>query len=177
MQEVADSLGCSLHKVAYWMAKHRIAPRSRSAATYLKHNPNGDPFHIRFPRSREDAKLLGLGLGLYWGEGNKANTSSIRLGNTDPALLKTFMHFLEKILGARRDRLRFYLQIFTDINPEEALRYWMRTLRIRRTQIGQPIITKSGSIGTYRKKSQYGVLTVCFHNKKLRGLLEHMMPT
>lgn len=88
MQEIATMLDCSLHKVAYHMDKHGIKRRSISEAIYKKCNPNGDPFKVRAIASRADAELLGLGLGLYWGEGTKSDKHSVRLGNTDPALLR-----------------------------------------------------------------------------------------
>src|SRR3989344_2914295 len=94
MQEIADFLNCSLHKVAYWMEKHQVKTRSRSDATYLKRNPNGDPFKFRQPKNLGEAWLFGLGIGLYWGEGTKANQGSVRLGNTDPELIKKFIQFL-----------------------------------------------------------------------------------
>src|SRR3989344_800394 len=87
MQDIADILGCSLHKVSYWMGKHVLLTRSKSDAMYLKHNPDGDPFLLRLPKTIAEAKLFGLGIGLYWGEGTKASLSSVRLGNTDPALI------------------------------------------------------------------------------------------
>jgi hypothetical protein len=176
MQEIADSLGCSSNQISYWMQKYNIPIRNRSEATYIKRNPNGDPFLFRKPVTSEDIKLFGIGIGLYWGEGNKANLNSVRLGNTDPELIRTFMLFLTKTFSLHEDDFKFGLQIFTDINPEEALDFWVKKLNIHRSQINRPVITKSGSIGTYRKKSQYGVLTVMYHNKKLRDLLLGLLP-
>lgn len=44
MQEIANILNCSVHKVAYWMNQHNINRRSISDAVYMKLNPDGDPF-------------------------------------------------------------------------------------------------------------------------------------
>ena len=176
MQEIADILGCSLHKVAYWMEKHEIKSRSRSDATYLKRNPDGDPFKLIPPKNLKDSELFGLGLGLYWGEGTKASKDSIRLGNTDPFLIKKFMDFLIRFFSIEKNDMHFGLQIFTDINSSKAMDFWIKKLKIKRSQFYKPIVTKSGSIGTYRKKSEFGVLTVMYHNKKLRNLLVSMLP-
>ena len=176
MQETADLLKCSLHKVAYWMEKHRVPSRSRSDAMYVKHNPDGDPFKFQPPKTLEEAKLFGMGLGLYWGEGTKANLQAVRLGNTDPELIKTFIKFLVRFFDIRKQDLKFGLQIFSDIDPEEALDFWIKHLRIGKAQIYRPTITKSGSIGTYKKKSQYGVLTVLYQNTRMRALLGSMLP-
>ncbi|MEK7630374.1 MAG: hypothetical protein AAB432_03325 [Patescibacteria group bacterium] len=176
MQEIASDLNCSLHKVSYWMEKYCLNARPRSEAMYIKHNPAGDPFIFRPPETTREAELFGLGLGLYWGEGTKADKNSIRLGNTDPNLIKRFIEFLIKVFQIDEKDLKFGLQIFSDINPEKAMDFWSKTLRISKVQFNKPIVTKSGSIGTYRKKSEYGVLTVMYHNKKLRNLLISLLP-
>lgn len=66
MMEIADLLGFSLHKVAYWMNVYQIPRRSISEAIYVKRYPNGDPFCVRPILTQADAELLGLGLGLCW---------------------------------------------------------------------------------------------------------------
>jgi hypothetical protein len=176
MMEIATSLGCSVHKIEYWMDKHKIKRRTISEAIYQKHNPNGDPFIVKRVTTKRDHKLLGIGLGLYWGEGTKADKYSIRLGNSDPALLRMFMMFLIELFGIEKDDLRFGLQIFTDINPDEALGFWTRELDVKSSQFYKVIVTISGSLGTYRKKSLYGVATVHYHNKKLRDIVVNMLP-
>ncbi len=176
MQEIANILGCSLHKVAYWMEKHGIKTRTRSDATYLKRNPNGDPFKFVMPKNFEEARLFGLGIGLYWGEGTKANKNSIRLGNTDPGVIIHFMNFLIKFFSIKKQDFKFGLQIFSDVNPQEALDFWIKKLKINSSQLNKPIITKSRSIGTYRNKNKYGVMTVMFHNKKSRDALINLLP-
>jgi hypothetical protein len=176
MAEIADSVGRSLSNIVYWMDKHGIARRSRSEATYRKKHPNGDPFSVRTPKDAEEAWLYGMGLGLYWGEGNKKNKWSVRLGNTDPALLRMFIKFLATAFRVSKDDLRFGLQIFTDISSEAALAYWTKELEVLPSQFMRPSVTISGSIGTYRQKSPYGVVTVLYHNKKLRDILVDMLP-
>jgi hypothetical protein len=120
--------------------------------------------------------LFGLGVGLYWGEGTKASKDSVRLGNTDPYLVEKFIEFLITFFDIDRADLRFGLQIFTDINPNVTMDFWMKTLKIKKHQFYRPTITKSGSLGTYRKKSLYGVITVMYHNKKLRNRMVELLP-
>lgn len=175
MQEIATLSSCSLHKVQYWMDKFDIQRRSISDAVYQKNNPDGDPFTIVKPQNIQEAILFGIGIGLYWGEGTKANKSSVRLGNTDPALISRFIEFLEKFFGIRKLDMRFGLQIFTDLNVEEAVNFWIKSLKINRSQFMKPVITLSIRKGTYKKKSQNGVLTVYYHNKHLRDALVNMV--
>ncbi len=176
MQQISRSLNCSPHKVAYWIYAHKIPRRSIGDAVYLKCNPNGDPFEVQPILSMEQAELFGMGIGLYWGEGTKASTSSVRLGNTDPKLLLMFMRFLIELFGVDINKLHFGLQIFTDINAEQALSYWVEELGVKSSQFYKVHVTISGSLGTYRKRSPYGVVTVYFHNTKLRDIIVGLLP-
>ena len=176
MQDIATILNCSLSKIKYWMEKYSLQTRSISEAIYLKHNPDGDPFRFRYPKNIKEGVLFGLGLGLYWGEGTKANLNSIRLGNTDPQLIKKFSEFLVHFFSIKKRDFKFGLQLFNDIGVLEAMDFWTKNLKINRSQFFKPTITKSGSIGTYKKKSKYGVITVMYHNKKLRNLLVSLLP-
>lgn len=177
--EISKILNCSQHKINYWLVKYNIPKRSISDAIYQKCNPNGDPFKIKKAKTLKDAKLLGLGLGLYWGEGNKKSKNSIRLGNTNPLIIKKFIEFLMDILGTRKDKLRFGLQIFSDMSAKDTLRFWLKELNefgIIKNQFFKVTVTPSRSIGNYREKSKWGVLTVHFANTKLKNLLDSMLP-
>ncbi|MBP6881506.1 MAG: hypothetical protein KBC35_02670 [Candidatus Pacebacteria bacterium] len=169
--QIAMELRCSENKVHYWLNKYQIKNRSISEAQYLKHNPDGDPFVFRNPTNETEWFLYGLGLGLWWGEGNKVSRTAIRLGNTDPDLLRYFLDFLKVIYRIDESRLRFGLQIFTDINPEAAQKYWSKKLGISQNKFQKPIVTQSVRIGTYKNKAQYGVLTIYFSNTKIRDTI------
>ena len=86
------------------------------------------------------------------------------------------MTFLIKIFGVQKKDMRFGLQLFSDTDPLEALEYWVKKLKVKHSQFYKVTVTISGSLGTYRKKSQYGVVTIYYHNKKLRDLLVGMLP-
>ncbi|OGN17524.1 MAG: hypothetical protein A3C88_01135 [Candidatus Yanofskybacteria bacterium RIFCSPHIGHO2_02_FULL_50_12] len=177
--EIAKIFDCSQHKIDYWIRKHRIPKRSISEAIYQKRNRDGDPFKIKTISNQKEAVLLGLGLGLYWGEGNKKNKNSIRLGNTDPRIIRKFIEFLLNILGVHQHKIRLGLQIFSDMSKKQALEFWLKELSeygINRSQFFKVIVTPARSIGTYREKSQYGVLTVYFCNTKLKKILDSMLP-
>lgn len=175
MKKISTMLDCSVHRVEYWLKKYRMPRRSISEAIYRMHHPKGDPFTLCPPKTAEDYILFGIGIGLYWGDGTKANLSAIRLGNTDPELLKTFLNFLVRFFDIKVSDCRFGLQIFTDINPEEALDFWSKKLKIHKRQFYKVTVTRSGSLGTYRRKSQYGVVTIYYQNRKLRDILVHLL--
>lgn len=169
---IARELNCSENKVNYWLHKHSIPKRSISEAVYLQNNPTGDPFTIKVPSTDYEWFLYGVGVGLYWGEGNKMNNHAVRIGNTDPDLLKKFLEFLHTFFNIDKSRLHFGLQIFTDINPTEAKHFWCEKLSLQSEQFQKIVVSKSlHKNGTYRKKSQHGVLTIYFSNTKLRDII------
>lgn len=177
VREISYLIGCSEHKMNYWMQKHDIKKRSLSDAMFTKNHQNGDNgFNIKTNLTKTEAALRGLGIGLYWGEGHKKNLNSVRLANTDPKLIKAFMEFLNQICGVPKESITFSLTIFSDIKASDAKQFWVQSLKINPEQIrGKITIIQSGKIGNYRQKSKYGVIIVQYHNKKLRDALTKML--
>lgn len=170
---IAQRLKCSEHKINYWLNKHSISKRSISDALYAAWNPKGDPFSSPVIHTKQEAFLYGIGLGLYWGEGNKSNKLSVRLGNTDPELIKIFLRFLRTIYRIDGKKLQFGLQIFSDMSPHKSLQFWQRHLKVSPSQFYKVVVTPARSLGTYRIKNKHGVLTVHFNNRKLRDIICH----
>jgi hypothetical protein len=176
MMDIALYFNCSVHKVKYWLNKSNVQIRSISEAIYLKNNPNGDPFIFRMPKTKAEAILYGIGLGLYWGEGTKTNKGAIRLGNTDPELILVFINFLTTFFTIKKRNLKFALQIFSDMNPDIALDFWIKKLKVSRSQFSKTVVTVSGSIGTYKNKTKYGVMSVHYNNVKATKILQSLIP-
>lgn len=171
-EEIAGEMNCSVHRISYWMKKHRIPTRTISEAVYLKNNPDGDPFCYKAPITKEQAILFGLGLGLYWGEGTKASQYAVRLGNSDPLLVRTFLRFMIDFFQVKKEDFRFSVQLFSDMDVKAIEEFWIKYLSISRNHLYKTTVTISGSLGTYRHKSKYGVITLHYNNKKLRECLE-----
>lgn len=170
-KQIAKLFSCSENKINYWLRMYGIKKRTIAESLYISHNPGGDPFAFKEPKTPNESFLYGLGLGLYWGEGNKKNTHSIRLGNTDPRLVKAFTRFLTEVYAVKKEKFRFGLQIFSDMSPEKALRFWSSYLSVSSKQFGKVIVTPARGVGSYREKTKYGVLTVYVSNKKLRDII------
>lgn len=173
--KIATILKCSQTKVNYWLKKYNIKKRSISDALYLKNNPTGDPFCVNVYHIDDMSMLYGLGMGLYWGEGTKASKNSIRLGNTDPYLILSFIKFLAVFFDVKKTKLKFGLQVFSDLDTKIIKKYWMNVLGISSHQFYKIIVSKTTNKGTYKKKTKYGVLTVYFNNTKLRNILNEKL--
>lgn len=177
MQDISRQLGCSVHKVVYWMDKYRIKRRTMSEATYLKANPRGDPFKIKLKLSPQDWFLFGLGVGIYLGEGNKMSKTALRVANTDPRILKLFIKFLLKICDLKKYRISYSIVCFNDVNPSTARSFWAKQLRVLPEKFGKITSIPHQGKGTYRRKSQFGVCTVQANNVKLRNWFINQMET
>ena len=108
-----------------------------------------------------------LGLFLYWGEGTKAANSSTQLTNTNPAMIKFFIKWLE-LLGVSRKDLRVKLHLYSDMNIKESVAFWSKELKISVGQFKKPYIkeTKLKSI-TYKNGFGKGTCCVIFENRDL----------
>ena len=172
MQEVCSKTGVRYKRVLYCLQKSNIPRRSISEAIYRMHNPDGDPFEIKKNLTRKDIFLKDLGIGLYWGEGHKRSKHSVKVGNTDPYLIKKFVEFCIEICGVKKEKIKYGLQVFNDADPKKARNFWIRALKIRKEKLtGVSTIPPQGK-GTYKRKSQYGVLSVYVHNMKLKDQLD-----
>ena len=172
MKDISAKENLSYPLVRYWINKYKIPRRSWSDATYVKRNPDGDPFKIKKKLNKKDIGLKNLGLGIYWGEGDKSpNNTSVRLGNTDPFLIKKFREFLRKIYSVKEEKIKYGLILFNDSKESTAVNFWKKYLGIKRKQLGKITIIPPQGKGTYKRKSAYGVLTIIFTNKKLKQMI------
>ncbi len=169
MTEIAILLNCSVHKIVYWMDKYNLKRRTLSEALYLKLNPDGEPFKIKTDLNKKEIFLRGLGLGIYWGEGEKISKGLVRVTNTDPAILRMFRRFLLDISQLKEHKLLYQLICFNDSDPQEAKRYWAKELKISEAKFGKIVQIPSQGKGTYRKKSHYGVCVLAVANIKLKS--------
>jgi len=94
MMEIAKKLKVSHAKVYCWFKKHRINRRPWSESSYVKQNPNGDPFKIKTRLNENEKALLISGLMLYCGEGSKKSKHAIQIANLDSRALGLFVAVL-----------------------------------------------------------------------------------
>jgi len=168
MGQIAKELRYSPHTVVYWMRKHQIKRRSRSDAAYIQANPNGNPFHIRYPKTIHEYFLYGLGLGIYWGEGTKATNYAVRVTNSDPNIIITFRKFLHTICQVDTTRIRYSIVTFNNSSVSAAKLYWSKQLEISPDKFGKIVQIPTQGKGTYKRKSLFGICTITISNTKLK---------
>jgi len=92
-----------------------------------------------FPINKRELYLAGLFL--YWGEGLKSQTSAkLLISNTDPAVIKFFIYWLEKSLGVTKDRMRVQLHLYRNMVIDKEIDFWVKTLGLDKSQFCRPYI-------------------------------------
>ena len=112
--------------------------------------------------SRRD--LFIAGLYLYWGEGTKSDQSSIGVANTDPAVIRAFIHWME-IMRIPKDKIRVRLHLYTDMNIKQESLYWSKELDMPLKQFRKPYVKNSSLAGlTYKTGHGHGTCNLRFGN-------------
>ncbi len=171
-QEIAEQLGVSYHKVAYWMDKYGIGRRHWSEASYLRHNPDGEKFRIDL----SDRELFVAGVALYLGEGDKHSTALV-FANSDPGVLKLWVRFLERVCSVSPDMLKAHISYYEDLDYSKLLSFWSLELRIPRENFERPTL-KRGKVASGRfdqRRSLYGTVHIRFYDSRLKALMVSWM--
>lgn len=110
--------------------------------------------------------LFTTALGLYWSEGDKTSKATIRVGNTNPALLQVFMAFLTSMCGVPREKIALALHIYPDLDAAKCQRYWSRQLGVKHFHKTQVLPSRRTS-----ERSPYGTCTIVVTNTYLKKKL------
>lgn len=96
---------------------------------------------VVLPLSNREIFLAGLFL--YWGEGTKSQVSQLSISNTNPAVIKFFIHWLMKNLSVPKNRLHVSLHLYSDMDMSKEIEFWSQNLNIPKNQFIKPYIKKS----------------------------------
>ena len=78
--------------------------------------------------------LFIAGLMLYVVNGDNSDTSVIRITSTRMETHKVFIKFITEFLGVPREKLRFWLILYPDLNEEKCFRAWSKKIAIPMTK-------------------------------------------
>ena len=122
--------------------------------------------------SLSERDLFLAGLFLYWGEGTKRSNYSVVLTNTNPAMLKLFIKWLE-LFNVKRKDLKIKLHLYSDMNIKKGLDFWSKELKIPLSQFRKTYVKKT-SLKSITYKNGFGKGTCCamFDN---RDIWEYIM--
>lgn len=122
---------------------------------------------VLFPLSRRD--LLVAGYVLYWGEGLKAGKAEVGLANTDPAVIRLFIEWLEKGFAVLKQDMSVKIHFYSDMNIEQETAYWAKVTGIPRSNFRKPYIKESTrSAITYKGMHGHGTCNVSVGGARLQ---------
>jgi predicted transcriptional regulator len=96
------------------------AEAERSATTEYKHYKN-NPLFI-------------AGLMLYVSEGDNQHKRLIRIANARSEIHRIFLDFATEFLGVSREKVRFWILLYPDLDPHTCSRRWSKELTIPLSQ-------------------------------------------
>jgi len=116
-------------------------------------------------------ELFIAGFFLFWGEGAKGRASEVCLANTDPAVIRAFIRWI-MLLGVKRDRVRFTLHLYADMNPSKEIRYWAKELGVSVQAFRKPYIKKTKlSDVTYQTGFGHGTCNARYADQRLNDYI------
>lgn len=98
---------------------------------------------LLFPFSAREFFIAGLFL--YWGEGTKYRTDGLSVSNSDPSLIRFFIHWLDKSLNIPKNKIKVQLHLYSDMNSSNEMEYWSEKLEIPLAQFNRPYIKENSS--------------------------------
>ncbi len=112
-------------------------------------------------------EILIAGLFLYWGEGSKTAKTLVSVSNTDPSVLRFFIHWLH-ILGVRKEKINVKLHLYKDMDEEKEKRFWAKELNVPLKNFSRSYIKDSKISGlTYKNGFGHGTCAVRVYNGEL----------
>ena len=110
--------------------------------------------------------LFLAGIMLYWGEGEKQQKSSVvRLGNSEPEMIRIYHLFLTKAIKVSRERISAWLLLYPDLVDSVQRNFWSKTTGLAPSQFKKSIYIK-GRHPT--KRMSYGVCTIVVSSRALK---------
>ncbi len=120
----------------YWAAERPVREAEREAARAAA--------AVQIGRL-SDREVLIAGAVAYWCEGAKnkpyRRSDQIIFMNSDPGLIKFFLHFLA-VAGIERDRLRCRLQIHESADAQAAQEFWLKVTGLEPAQFRRPALKR-----------------------------------
>ncbi len=173
--EIAKYVGVSVSTISLWLKdeqwSHKItednqkrASKENSKRISLLNKARGNQYKKLYAEAERSAvieykhyktsSLFIAGLMLYVGEGDNGDSRLIRLANIQMDIHRIFIAFLEAFLGVPREKIRFWVLLYPDLDPEKCSRAWSKALKIPLAQFHKYQVIQGKST---KRTLQYGV--------------------
>ena len=108
-----------------------------------------------------------LGIALYWGEGGKTSSGSVRVSNSDPGIIHLMMRFFREVCKVPEEEFRGHVHTFSHLNADSAEQYWSSISGIRRENFYRAYVKKSVASKHKRDTLPHGTFQIYVSDTKL----------
>jgi transcriptional regulator with XRE-family HTH domain len=180
IDQIAERLALSRSTIYYWVLDlpipqtraQKLAQRRASAATSRKHRLLREEAYAmgraEFSKLAENATFRDF-VALYIAEGSKRNRNIVQICNSDPAVLRVALDWMERFTDRAFD---YGIQYHADQRPSELQNYWAAELGIDPDRIRLQRKSNSGQLRKRTWRSRYGVLAIRVSDTLFRARLQ-----
>ena len=183
IDQIAERLALPRSTIYYWVVDlpipptpaRKLAQRRAAAATSRKHRLLREEAYAQgcaeFSELAQQPTFRDF-VALYLAEGSKRNRNVVAICNSDAAVLRVALNWMEHFSGGSFD---YGVQYHADQHVDELRAYWSRELDIEPDMIRLQRKSNSGQLRKRTWRSQYGVLTVRCNDTLFRARLQGWM--
>lgn len=153
--QIRNALGVPKSTLATWFKDDRLSEKIKKILTEQARKNSSRRIKklaqankVKWEKWREEAReearkefaelaqnqLFIAGIMLYWAEGDGKLKNPFRFTNTDPRMVKLYIHFITRILGVPRKKIRPTIILYPDLSENECLKFWSGVMRIPASQ-------------------------------------------
>jgi transcriptional regulator with XRE-family HTH domain len=187
IKEIADRLGVSKSSVSLWVRDIDLSPAQQDALRQknrlygpqaLARSALVETRRARRIDAQEEGRMyarLGdplhtAGCMLYWAEGSK-HRNSVQLTNSDPALVRFFVHFLREFFLLRDEEIRITCNLFADHAERQwqVEQFWLDHLRLPRTSLRKSTVNRYSKYSKRKRQNKlpWGTCRVTVHRTRV----------
>jgi hypothetical protein len=178
VREIERRVGVARSSVSNWVRDVELTAEQRETLRRRPRRPGSDRFRRRRGEYQDDGRSVarrgelshGIGCMLFWAEGSRS-VNSVKVTNSDPALLRLFALFLRHYFDVPDQKFRVWCNLFADhAERQQAVeQFWLDQLDLPRT-----CLTKS-AVNIYSRYSKrlrqntlpYGTCRIRVHDVRI----------
>jgi transcriptional regulator with XRE-family HTH domain len=188
IKEIARLVGVAPSSVSVWVRDVSLTPAQVEALRQLNPaynrqlrgaNRNAECGRVRRLAYQEEGRALArrakslhvAGAMLYWAEGAKGNKNCATLSNSDPDLVRVFVHFLRTEFELPDERFRITCNLFADHEERqhEIEQFWLDLLELSRSCLCKSTVNVYSKYSQKKRRNKlpYGTVRVCVHSTRI----------
>ena len=185
---IARLVGVAPSSVSVWVRDVPLTPEQVEALRQMNPaynrqlrgaNRNAEKGRARRIAYQEEGRALArraeplhvAGAMLYWAEGAKGSKHGATLSNSDPELVRLFVHFVRTEFEVPDDGFRITCNLFADHEERqhEIEQFWVDLLELPRSCLCKSLVNVYSKYSQKKRQNKlpYGTVRVCVHSTRI----------